>query len=387
MLSSILDHEVNRNPYPYLAELRAIDGLVWDDRWRGWVATRHADVRALLVDQHLTAERLPNIDGSTSKKASAAADVMARWVVFMDPPRHTEVRSQIVPGFSPRAIREMRATIEGTFEELMAELRGKSDLDFVSDVAFPFPTRIIGRLFGVPDSDLAQFGEWSDDVAKAMHAGREDVDKVIDSLMDLTTYLEETLHGSDHSALIESLRGLSDADLIATCVLLLFAGHETTKNLLGNTVVTLSDNPEQWARVVADGGLVPAAVDEVLRLEGPAKGSVRLVDSAFTFGDVRLLAGQKLLISFAGANRDSLLFEEPDEFRLDRPNARSVAFGHGIHYCVGAPLARLETQVALDGFRRHWSSFRGDVEPGARHWQDRLLNRGLEELPVRVEWA
>jgi len=291
-----------------------------------------------------------------------------------------------VPAFSPKVVNAMLPIVEATFDEIMRELAGNDEFDFLDRIAFPYPARIIGRLFGVPDSDLTMFGSWSEDVAKLMHAGIEDTDRMLESLLALSDYLRAFLDKGTGSVLVDSLSALSPEDLVATCVLMLFAGHETTKNLLGNSMTVIFDYPDEWRRFLRNQVTSVETVDEILRFEGPAKATVRMVRDDFEFADSQLKKDDKILIAFAGANRDESVFPDPNRPILDRANARSLAFGYGIHYCVGAPLARLETQVALSRLPQYWNTIDGLPTPEERVWQRRLINRGLEELPMSVSW-
>jgi cytochrome P450 len=361
-------------------------GVTWDEGWRGWIVAGHKDVAELLSSDRMTAERLPNIGSQQSEDTRVAADIMSRWIVFLDPPKHTAIRPKVAPPFSPRAIREIDGLITSTFREHMESLRGQTEMDFMREVAFPFPATVIAGLFGVPAADLPVFGQWSDDVASLMHSGSTEPAQGVQSLLQLADYLRSLFRSGVTGPLMKHLDGLDEEDLVATCVLFLFAGHETTKNLLGNMLVTLSDWPEEQRRLWSGEVSEKRAVEELLRYEGPAKATVRIAARDVAIGDTVIEAGQKILLALGGANRDPKVFDRPDDLVLERSESGSLAFGYGIHFCVGAPLARFEAQVALRELPRFWTGY-GDVPPPEdRQWQPRLLNRGLDELPMRVAW-
>jgi cytochrome P450 len=385
---SIHDVNAREDPAGFFGKLRDEQPVAWIPSWNGWVVSGYDEVLLALRERELSSERLPSLPAG--EDAARVLALIERWIVFMDPPDHTRLRGLVAKAFTPRAIGAVAATMPGTVSELLDAWTPGEPVDVIKTLAFPFPARVISTMLEVPAADIDRFGDLSDDVAELIHAGRQDPTVMIESFLELDGYLRQHIDAKRRNpteGLISQLIAveeegdvLSTDELIATCVMLLFAGHETTKNLIGNTIYLLGEQPQIFEALRADSSRFGDAVEEFLRLEGPAKATIRNVGPAGAeLAGQTLLAGQRLLLQFAAANRDPAVFDDPDRFRLDRGKNPHLGFGHGIHYCLGAAIVRAELRVVLAEL---CARFEAIEIAGAVQWQDRMLNRGLDELTV-----
>ncbi len=393
----VLGPDFLQRPHEISAELRRLGGpreVVTPRGQRVWMVTRHADVRAALVNPDLAKD----IRGARERfdphdLAVAGLEFggeLSEHMLNTDPPDHTRLRKLVGKAFTVRAVDAMRDRVAEIADELLDGLAGRDEVDLLAEFAFPLPITVISELMGVPELERAEFREWSTALVTA--AEPEAVWAAAKALVDYLGSLIATKRaepGDDLlSALIQATDDgdrLTERELVAMAFLLLVAGHETTVNLLGNGILALHSAPEQFAALRADPDLVPAAVEELLRFDGPVNlATVRYTRAATEVGGVVIPADRFVLLSLGSANRDPDRFPDADSLRLDRDAGGHLAFGHGPHYCAGAPLARLETEVALrallDRFPR-LSVVAGDAQP---KWRDSMLIRGVEVLRVRL---
>ncbi len=322
-------------------------------------------------------------------------DILQHWLVFKDPPDHTRLRRLLNQAFTPRSVQAWRPRIEALVDEMVSKVESMERFDLIRDFAYPIPAVIIAEMMGVPPEDREVFKSWSDDIMIIVFggdrlAGRRQ--RAQQGLLDLAEYLHGLVrHFREEPAdnLITSLvqakesnDALSEDEIVATCTLLLFGGHETTTNLIGNGMRVLLDHQDQLERIRSDPALMSRAIEELLRFDGPAKMEVRRVSEDLTLRGHRISAGDQLYFVLAAANRDPEEFEAPDTFDLDRSSNRHLGFGFGLHHCLGAPLARLEGSLAIGALVARLPGLR--IADVLASWHPTLLSRGLERLPVVV---
>ncbi|MBO0705549.1 MAG: cytochrome P450 [Candidatus Dormibacteraeota bacterium] len=363
------------DPFPWYGEMRETGAVFQDPRTGLWMCFRYGDVEHVLSDH----ERFSSRFGDLS-------------LLNTDPPRHRQLRNLVSQAFTPRAVEALRPRVSAIVDELLDAVAGRGAMDLVTDFAVPLPVTVIAELLGIPTSERERFKVWSDAVVTGSASEQERVA----SHLEMTAFFDGLLRERRReprddlvSALLAARidgEALSDQDLRSFCVLLLVAGNETTTNLIANAVLSFDDHPEAWAELRADPGLVPQAVEEVLRHRSPIQCMFRVARQGAGAGGTPIPPGHRVLAWIGAANRDPDVFEDPDRFDIHRSPNRHVAFGHGIHFCLGAPLARLEAVVALDAFvRRHpdLAVVPGvELEPVASH-----VVYGVQHLPVRFRPA
>ncbi|GAA4853376.1 cytochrome P450 [Pseudonocardia benzenivorans] len=389
------------DPYPVLAALRERDPVHWSERYRSWFVTRFDDVNAALRDTRFSSDRITpyrraKLDGPAADPALRTAfGVLEGWMVFKDPPDHTRLRKLLSRGFTPRAVGRVRDRIEELADELLdaATSSGSGRVDLVRDYAYPLTASVIAEILGVPRRDQDDFKRWSDQITGLVFGGMGDADRHAagaSGMAELTGYLSDLVARHERepaddllSALIaarDEHDSLSHEEVISTGVLLLFAGHETTTNLIASGVLALLRHPAQRALLDADPGLLNGAIEEVLRFDGPAKTVARVMAEDVEMGGRTLRRGQRVFLSPSAANRDPAVFDDPDTFDINRRQGRQLGFGVGLHYCLGAPLARLEASIAIPRVLERLPSLR--VDDDRLRWAPVLLSRGMESFPV-----
>jgi cytochrome P450 len=382
------------DPWPLYRWLLANDGPYWDPGVRSWLVARHADVSRLLDDRGLSA-------ATDHARAAAFAPPELRHlfplldahVSFVDPPDHTRLRGLLGDPFKPRHLTALADWIRALVDDVLA---GAGDrFDVVADLSLPVPLQVIRHLLGMEDVDLATIHRWSTAwghvVAAPGHLPTGDTRRLREDLDDLIAGLSAAV--SAHRAgprdtvtgmLVRAADAgrLSGAELIGNLMMLVTAGQETTGNLISNAVAALLDRPGLAELLRARPDLLPAAVDELARVYPPTQYTVRTARAAISVGGQRIEPGQSVVLMLAAANRDPAAFPDPEQVRLDRPaKPRPVSFGHGPHFCFGAPLARLETGLVLAGLLAHGT----DLRPaGERRWRANGNLRGLAALPIIV---
>jgi cytochrome P450 len=315
------------------------------------------------------------------------------WMLFINPPRHTRLRSLVHQAFTPKMVQALSAQIEARAHALLDSADGQSRFDLIAGYAHPLPVDVIAQILGIPIADRAAFARWSVDLGRTLDltAGIDALLRGGDAAISFDAYLrglidERRMHLGDDllSALIQAEQTrdrLSEDELIATCVLLLLAGHETTQNLIGNGVHALLRHPAQLARLQAEPALMKPAIEELLRYDSPVQFTSRCLREDVKLGDFELPRGTRVALLIGSAHRDANAFAEPDRLDLARQDNPHVAFGAGIHFCLGAMLARTEATIAL---RVLLSRLPGlSLAKGAfPAYRDMLTLRGLESLPV-----
>lgn len=390
------------DPFPSFARLRAADPVHWSEILGGWVLTRYRDVRAVLFDRRLSADRItPFRDHLPRAQQVEVKDLLATlglWAVFNDPPDHTRRRALLNKAFTPRAVAALRPTIEAIVERLIDGVAGRAEFDLIADFAYPLPATVIAGMIGVPAGDLDRFKRWSDDIATFVGSALATPDKRARAergVREMTEYFRAM--AAEHrvrpsadilSGLIaaeEEGKKLSEDEIVASCILLLFAGHETTTNLIGNGVLALLRHPEELAALRARPELTASAVEEMLRYDGPTQAMTRIALEDLAFAGIegeprQVRRGDRLFALLNAANRDPEIFAEPERFRVARDDSRHLSFGYGPHFCLGAPLARLEAQIGIGALLRRVPALALAEERPA--WSDSFVLRGVRALRV-----
>jgi cytochrome P450 len=386
-----------RDPFPVYAWLRAHDPVHWSESLNGWVVTRYPDVLEVFERPDVfSSDRFRKIapDYASDRPAvRAVSDVLGHWIVFRDPPDHTRMRSLLQKTFTPRQLEKSRARIQTALDDLLATAASGGPSDFIRDVAFPLPATIIALLLGAPTDDLESIKLWSDRLAAYLGGAVDDSDNFteakagVESLVDYFRKLLAERRRAPRDDLMSLMleaehegARLSPDEVVANAVLLLFAGHETTTNLLGNGLFHLLRHPEQLALLRRDPSLTPSAVEEFLRYDGPVPATVKVATRNIEWHGRDIHKGDMVVPFMSSANRDASQFTAPDVLDIQRERNRHLAFAYGIHFCLGAPLARLEAQITFETILRRFPNLRTvESEP---HWKPMIFLRGLASLPV-----
>lgn len=384
-----LSPEVIENPYPYYAYLREHAPVYWIEPLQGWALSRYADVDFAL--------RNPQIFSSSGFTAQTLGDLNPTpevpWILDINPPDHTRLRKLANKGFLPRLIRALEPRVQEITQQLISALKSQTEGDLVTMLSGPLPTTVIAEMLGVEADRLNEFKRWSDDVVLGTSRPTDEAirTRVRQSGAALRSYFERLIErrrtdpGEDViTALVraeEERDILSAAEILGLAVLLLLAGNETTTNLIGNAVRNLLSHPAELAKVRADRTLVPSLVEEVLRYESPVQLLPRVTACEVALEGGTIPAGATVFLLLASANRDDRKFPNPDRFDVTRNPQDHVAFGYGIHYCLGAPLARLEGRLALDSLLFDCPPFTCTREHLPQIAS--IIVRGVQTLPIQ----
>jgi len=396
----LLSPELTEDPFAYFARLRAEDPVHWAEANKAWLLTRYDDVVAAYADPRLSSDRVRPLLGVLPPERREAygpmLETIGHWMVVTDPPAHTRLRKLANHAFRQQRVNAMGAWIGELVEDLLDDFTASGSDDFLNRIAYPLPAAVIARMMGAPQEDRDKFQHWSDELALvAFSAGGEDrasrYTRALAGVRELQEYLAQLIDrrrrepGEDMISLLLAGAGeggdhLDDAELMALCSLILFAGHETTTNLLCNALVALDRHPAELARLRDDPSLVNRAVEEVLRYEGPIKIIIRWVVEDHDRDGRPVKAGDRVFLVQQSANRDAGTFGDPDRFDIGRPTQPlHVGFGRGIHACLGAQLARIEARVALPKILGRLGGVRvlGDVA-----WRPNIASRAVTGLRV-----
>jgi len=395
----LLDADFLFDPYRAYRELREAGPLHWSDEFHGgaWLLTRHADVEAALRDPRLSAQRTGGwvMDASAGERAELRPfqRLFARALLFLDEPDHQRLRQLMLPAFRPQRLAELRPVIEQLVEELLTSFVPGERIDFMERVARPLPTRVIACLLGLDAGREADFMVWSDEIAAFIGAPQPTAEQARiaqRSLLRMADYFERDLLPRRLREPADDLVSLlaraqadgqieSGAELLAQCCMLLFAGYETTRNLLGNGLLS---QPGQWRRLCADPSLAAGAVRELLRYDSPVQWTGRRVAVEHERHGQWLRRGDLLLCLIGSANRDPARHAEPDRLDIARANPGALSFGTGPHVCIGAALTQIEGQILFGALARHHS---GIELAGQPQRNGNPVYRGVRTLPVH--WA
>jgi hypothetical protein len=385
------------DPHPQLHRLRAEDPVHWSSTLGVWVLTRYADVHAALRDSRFSCmagrwEQYQKFFLRGGSATSPMAEMYKRWMLQVDPPDHTRLRGLVNKAFTPRVVEKMRPAVQRSVDELIDRVIASGRMDVMADLAFPLPIMVICDLLGVPREDNDKIRDWTAALLPSLSPAisADGVARVNSVIVEYREYFRELarkrrVEPRDDmlSALIaaeENDQKLSEEELLATCILLAFAGHATTAQLTGRAMHFLLDHPDQLQKLTDDPRLIVNTIEEVCRYDSMLQLVYRTTKEPVTIGSKTIPANQMVFLSLAAANRDPAQFPDPDRFDITRDAGKHIAFAYGIHYCVGAPLARLEGQIAVSTMLRRLPDLKLDAA-GIRR-EPSLLLRGLTALPV-----
>ncbi|MFE0381650.1 cytochrome P450 [Streptomyces inhibens] len=389
------------DPYAAYAALREagpVHRIAGADGQPAWLVTRYDDVRRALADPRLSLDKRHATPGGY--RGFSLPPALDANLLNMDPPDHTRVRRLVVKAFTPGRVNALREPVRRVADELLDAMAERGRADLIADYAGPLPITVICDLLGIPQDDRRDFLSWSDALITPDPSRPGQMKEAIGSMLEFYTGLIAAKRAQPGDDLLSDLIAvrddagadegadeggdrLSEDELTSLAFLILLAGYENTVHLIGNAVLTLLDHPEQLRQLQRNPAELPAAVEEFLRYDGPAPLAIRRFPKEdLEIGGVRIPAGESVLLSIASANRDPGRFPEPDTMDPGRDLSGHLAMGHGIHYCLGAPLARMETVTALDALLARFPELRLDVPRGALRHRRALRARGLISLPV-----
>jgi cytochrome P450 len=393
--------EVRSDPFPLYARMREEDPAHWSPLLKGWVLTRYEDIkRACLDTAGMSSDRLrpffAALPAAEAPPLAALERYLTLWMVFRDPPEHTRLRRLVAQVFNARAIEALRGEVETITAWLLDALQERNEIDFIAEFAGPLPALVIMHMLGVPKEELARLKLLSDEMALFIGSARDTRDKYARAeaataeMAELFRSLIALRRRKPARDLLSDLVQLEDAqgdrlnddELVASCLLLLFAGHETTTHHIANGLRALLAFPAELARLRGGPGLAAAALEELLRYDGPIGAQVRIVQESHALHGKELKRGERVFLLVNAANRDPRAFEDPDRLDLERRGVPHLAFGFGAHLCLGFPLARLEGRIALPAVLGRWRSIEIAAQP--LDWLDSMVLRGMKALPLRV---
>jgi cytochrome P450 len=399
---NIAGSEFKADPFPVYRRLREqapVYRVTLPDLQLAWLVTRYDDVVTVLTDERFAKDAFRVL----SKERLAASPWLARMLTPLlmplarhmlnrDPPDHTRLRALVQQAFSPRLVEGMRGRIETLADDLLDRVIRRGRMDLIADYALPIPTTVIAEMLGVPVGDRHKFHHWSSAMLSA-GASRFGLLRAMPSALRFMRYIRRLIQTrranlSDDliSALItakEASERLSDDELLSMILLLIVAGHETTVNLIATGMLALLEHPDELERLRSEPGLIKPAVEELLRFTAPVETATeRFATEDVELAGVKIAKGDLVLAAIASANRDESRFINPDTLDITREPNKHLAFGQGIHFCLGASLARLEGQTAINTLLARTRDLRLSVDPGTLRWRSGLVLRGLKALPV-----
>ncbi len=389
---NFFDPAVIADPIPHYDELRALGSVVRNDLFGAWMVAGHHHALEVLKNPAMFSS--VGIAQMATDRVNAFGG--APTMLFADPPDHERLRGVVQQAFTPRAIAQLEPRVREIVDELLGPVHEGESLDIMERLAYPLPVIVIAEMLGVPAADRPLFKEWSDALVNGMSetAGMDDQSRSRDAGEELRAYFgreiaarritpqEDLVTRMVHANEVEGT--LSDAELLASCVLLLVAGNETTTKFIGNMALYLAEHPEVRARLAADFTKAPRAFEEMVRLVGPVQATVRVARGDTQIGNTPVAAGEMVFVMLAAANRDPSVFVDPTRADLDRWPNPHLGFGHGIHFCIGATTARLESRIAFERLLQIAPDYEIEVGHEALHYAPSFFLRGLERLPVKM---
>ncbi len=365
---------------------------------RGWVFSRYDDVLALLRDRRVSSDfrhsaQWPRLEKLQLKAGRTLDELEQPTMLNSDPPRHTRLRGLVSKAFTPRAVRALEGRMVEIVDEMLGARAGASEIDIVADLAYPLPVIVIAEMLGIPPEDRERFKHWSTEAVRSLGSQTlADTRASIQAVRELYSYLEPIVDARRREPRDDLLSGLLLAEeagdrlttfeVYQTVSLLLIAGNETTTKLIGNGMLALLRHPDQLELLRQQPDLIDRAVDELLRWDGPVHMTGRTAVESFEFQGATLRRGQMVMVALAAANRDPEVFADPERLDITRVDNPHLSFGHGLHFCLGSSLARLEARTAIGALVSRYPSMKlGTDRP---KWGSNLALRGLDSLPIRV---
>ncbi len=395
-LYQLLDPEVLANPYPLFHRIRSTDPVHWDIFLHSWVATRYEDI--VRIFKTFSAQRTPSPEQLSAlglSDMSPIAALMIKQMLFLDPPTHTRIRSLAAFAFTPARVSVLREQIESVARSLLVRVLDCGRMDVIADFASPLPAIVTATMLGVPKEDHELLKIWSADFAEMLGNFQNNPERtphILKTVDLMTSYFRDQIRqqsrcpreGLVHSLMTSEIDGdkLTEEEIIANSIITMIGGQETTTNLIGNGMLALLRNPQELERLRADTSLLASAVEELLRYDCPSQHTARIAPADVEIGGKQIRKGQAVIAVMAAANRDPERFSDPDCLNLSRTDNRHLAFGWGSHFCFGAPLARLEGQIAFRKLIR-LPSLR--LASPSQTWRSNLGLRGLTALPVTFD--
>jgi cytochrome P450 len=400
---SLVSDEFMQDPYPLLRQLREEDPVHWSDSIGGWILTRYDDIVITFKDTaHFSNEgRLAKAVAYLPPETRAEfktfeSHYQQKSLIHSDPPDHTRLRALVTKAFNARVVEGMRPRMQEVVNEVFDAAQQAGKLDIINELAIPLPVTVLAEILGVPKADVHLFKDWADGLLAfqgvnkpPVHVLRRSQESILGMREYLGDLLKDKLHHPGQDLLSELAAAesegekLSETELVNTCITLLVAGHETTTSLIGNGTWALLNFPDQWQRLKDDPSLLVSAIEEILRFESPVARQPRLMKQDAEMGGKTLRAGEMLFQMLNAANRDPAYFTDPDRFDIGRQKNRHIAFGLGVHFCVGALLARTEGQVVFSTLVARFPNIRLVHEKP--DWDPHKPNsRMLKTLPVVV---
>jgi pimeloyl-[acyl-carrier protein] synthase len=396
-LYHLLDPAVLANPYPLFHRLRSEDPVHWDPFLHSWVVTRYADVLEVL--HSYAADRTPTPEQLSSMglaQLAPLAQLMVKQMLFMDASAHTRLRGLASQAFTPARIEVLRGHIQEIVHRLLDVISARGTMDVIADLAEPLPAIVTAEMLGLPVEDRHRLKAWSANFAEMLGNFQHNPDhasRMLQTVEEMTTYFRDAVReikAHPREGLISSLLSaevagdrLTEEEVAANAIITMVGGQETTTNLIGNGVLTLLRHPEEMKQLQENPSLTASAVEEMLRFESPSQHTARLAPSDRMLGGKQIRKRQAVIAVMAAANRDPERFPEPDRFNIARTDNRHVAFGYAAHFCFGAPLARMEGQIAFATMLRRLEKIQ--LEPQSLVWRTNLGLRGMTALKVSFE--
>ena len=384
--------------HEHYAEFQAAGPAVWNASLDGWIVTQHALIKQALKDPRLSVEKIAHYQAgrrNVNADVESLSRVLRDWMVFADPPRHGELRRAMQGAFLARDVPRLEAQVRRAVEAQLDGLPEQPELtlDIVEQFAYPLPATVISDLFGLRPAERAQMKDWSTALGRfvlssANYPGKHrQAAQAVEQMGErfrvlIADHRAGVGNGVFTSRLLEDGAHLSDAELVHGLVFVLFAGHETTANLIASAVLSLARRPRLLASLRSAPALVAPFIEEVLRLEGPVQLVYRLAREALEIGDVRIEAGERVVLVLNAGNRDPRAYAAELDFDLDAERARHLAFGPGTHMCLGAPLARLIGRLAIEALLWRYEAIQ--LLEAELAWRDEVIIHGLQRLPVEL---
>lgn len=394
-LFHLLDPDVLADPYPLYARLRQESPVLWDRFLHAWVLTRYDDVVEVLG--RFSAECTPTPERLTElgmQRLAPVAEIIVKQMLFMDPPQHRRVRGLASTAFTARRVERLRDHIRDIANDLIDRVVPHGEMDLMSDFAGPLPAIVSAEMLGLPTQDHEQLRDWSQTFAQILgnfQNNPDGIDDVLNAASDMAAYLHRALVRYSDSPAVGLIGLLSQArvqgdrlteeEVVANTIITMVGAQETTTNLIGNGLVTLLRNPAALKQLRDNPAILPTAVEELLRYESPSQQTTRIAPEDLVLGGQLIERGQSVIAVMGAANRDPERFADPNRLDLTRQDNRHLAFGWGPHFCFGAPLGRIEAQIAFESLLTRLPEL--ELVGGPLQWRANLKLRGLEILPIR----
>ena len=395
----LLDDEVVQNPSPYYEMLRDRHPCYWNERWRGWVLSRYDDVYGAMHSPKFLADRITpwyrtRLDEAERERYRITYDALRSFVVFTDPPDHTRLRRIFGRAFTPKAVQTMRTITEEMVKEHLDRWQRGTTVDLNAEFAYPLPANVISTIIGARHEDLDRLQHWAEAITTLLLAGVGDdtrLDRAQSALVEFKAYLKELYDERIESPRNDMMSWLMEVqrsdplltidDVLHSCIILLNAGHETTQTLICNTLTTLLDLPDTLEFLRRNPHAMRTALEEGLRYNGPLKGTIRLAGEDMVLHGEQVRKDDRILLLMGAANRDPAKFDDPERFVPTRDPNPHLSFSHGIHFCLGAPLARMEAEIAFNEILRRFPEM--TVQSPIR-WEPRILGRSIQ-APIHLK--